>query len=178
MHHLHAVPHPRVHLLHRRAQLVRLRPRAPGVTSPGASTSTNGTRPPARFLSRSTSASTSSTRGAREAQRGSPRAASSSATSARSASRPDSRSAASRPIRHRLAVPVARVAGGRLDRVAHRVAEVEHLAAAGVALVLGHHRELRAHAAHDHVSASTSPPWRTRAHSGPPAISAVFTTSA
>ena len=81
-------------------------------------------------------------------------------------------------MRHRLAVAVARVAGGRLDRVADRVAEVQHLAAARVALVLGHDRELRADAAEDRLVVDRRRPARTRAHSGPPAISAVFTTSA
>ena len=51
----------------------------------------------------------------------------------------------------RLAVAVAGVAGGRLDRVADRVAEVEHLARAAVALVGGHDAQLRARAADDHL---------------------------
>ena len=53
--------------------------------------------------------------------------------------------------RDRLAVAVAPVAGGRLDRVPDRVAEVQHLAPAAVALVLGHDRELRAQAAPDRL---------------------------
>src|SRR4051812_6216468 len=68
----------------------------PGVTSPGASTSTNGTLSPLRFLSRDTSAATSA--GVAPSRRcGSPRVASSSPTSARSASRSERRSAHSSP---------------------------------------------------------------------------------
>ena len=59
---------------------------------------------------------------------------------ARSSGCSDSRSAASRPERDRLAVAVAGVSGDGLDRVADRVAQVEDLAHAGVALVLGDDR--------------------------------------
>ena len=55
------------------------------------------------------------------------------------------------PEADRLAVAIARVAGGGLDRVADRVAEVERLARAAVALVGGHDAQLGAHAADDHV---------------------------
>src|ERR1700722_6447774 len=46
------------------------------------------------------------------------------------------------PQTNRLAVTVALVAGDGLERVPDRVPQVEHLAAAGVALVLRDHREL------------------------------------
>ena len=61
--------------------------------------------------------------------------------------------------------------------MADRVAEVEHLAPAGVALVRGDDRELRARAG-EIMRSSTSPPAATRSHSAPPAISAVLSTSA
>ena len=64
-----------------------------------------------------------------------------------SGARPDSRSARHQPDGDRLAVAVARVARGGLDRVPDRVAEVEHLAAPAVALVLGDHGQLGAQAA-------------------------------
>ena len=115
----------------------------PGVTSPGASTSTNGTRPPARFLSRSTSASTSSTDAPAKRQRQPARGQQLGHLGAQrvAAGQPQRRQ---QPEPDRLAVAVARVAGGRLDRVADGVAQVQHLAPPAVALVLGHHRELRA----------------------------------
>ena len=68
----------------------------PGVTWPGASTSTNGTFCPRRFLSRATSSTTCSGSAPSNAS-GSPCAASSSDTSRRSASRPERRSAQRRP---------------------------------------------------------------------------------
>ena len=59
----------------------------------------------------------------------------------------------------RLAVAVAGVAGGGLDRVTHRVAQVQHLAAAAVALVLGHHARASCAAQPDHhVEVHGSPP--------------------
>ena len=104
------------------------------------------------------------------------------ATSARSPSAPESRSAASRPKRDGLAMAVAPVARRRLDRVTDRVAEVQDLAAAGVALVLGDDVDLRPRAVEDDVAElcrrRATRATRTRSHSAPPAISAVFTTSA
>ena len=55
------------------------------------------------------------------------------------------------PEAHRLAVAVALVAAGRLDRVADCVAEVEHRAAPGVALVGGDDLELRPRAREDEL---------------------------
>ena len=122
----------------------------PGVTAPGASTSTNGTRPPARFLSRSTSSSTSSTEAPLKVRGSAARGEQlldlgAQWLAARQAQRDEQADGDG------LAVPVARVAGGRLDGVPDGVAEVQHLPAAGVALVLGDHRELRPQAAEDHV---------------------------
>ena len=50
----------------------------------------------------------------------------------------------------RLAVAVAAVAGGRLDRVPDGVTEVQDLTAAGVPLVGGHHGQLGPDAGEDH----------------------------
>ncbi len=79
----------------------------------------------------------------------------------------------------RLAVAVAPVAGGGLDRVTDGVPEVEHLATAAVALVLGDDRELQARAGEDRALVGRDPGASapTRSHSSPPAISAVFSTS-
>ena len=85
------------------------------------------------------------------------------------------------PEAHRLAVAVAPVARRGLDRVADGVAEVEHGAASGVALVGGDDVELDARAVEDTSdrSAGSRPSSaRTRSHSAPPAISAVLSTSA
>ena len=78
-----------------------------------------------------------------------------------------------------LAVAVARVAGDGLDRVADRVAEVEDLALAGVALVARHDPQLHARAREHEVAVGrgVSRP-RTRRHSSPPAIRPVLITSA
>ena len=76
---------------------------------------------------------------------------------------------------------VAPVAGRRLDRVADGVAEVEHVAQAGVALVGGDDLALVAGAGEDDVvelgrsRAPRSP--RTRSQSAPPASRPVFSTS-
>ena len=72
-------------------------------------------------------------------------------TSSRSAGASERRSAASRPRPDRLAVAVAPVPGRGLDRVADRVAEVEDVAPAAVALVGGDHLALVAGAGEDHV---------------------------
>src|SRR4051794_27669325 len=66
-------------------------------TSPSASTSTNPTRPPRRFLSRWTAASTASWSTSGSSAVGSPRSPNSSATSPRSSGRPDRVSAESSP---------------------------------------------------------------------------------
>ena len=66
--------------------------------------------------------------------------------------------------RDRLAVAVARVAGDRLDRVADRVAEVEHLAQPAVALV-GATTASFVRAQARMTSASSTAPARTRSHS-------------
>src|SRR5205814_8098774 len=79
---------------------------------------------------------------------------------------------AQEPERDRLAVAEAGVARRRLDRVRHRVAQVEHLATALVALVLSHYRELGAQAAQDgrDVRAGACPPalppWASGAQRG------------
>ena len=77
-----------------------------------------------------------------------------------------------------LPVAVAGVAGDRLDRVGHGVAEVEDLAAAAVALVLRHDRQLGPGARED--DRRRRPRRRTgpAPTAAPPAISAVLTTSA
>ena len=108
----------------------------PGVTSPGASTSTNGTRPSARFLSRSTSASTSST-DAPANRSGSPRALEQLGHLGAQRLAVGQAQRGQQPDPDRLPVAVALVAGGRLDRVPDRVTEVEHLAPPAVAFVLG-----------------------------------------
>ena len=80
----------------------------------------------------------------------------------------------------RLAVAVARVAAGGLDRVAGGVAEVEDLAQARVALVGGDDVELGAAQAKITSSSdagSSSSIARTVSQSPPPAISAVLITS-
>src|SRR3989442_10131084 len=84
--HLHAVLHPACTsaTAARRSESATS---CPGVTRPGASTSTNGTSPPRRFLSRAKSWTTRSGSVPSKAS-GSPCAASSSATSRLSASRP------------------------------------------------------------------------------------------
>ena len=131
----------------------RHRPRRRSSGSPGRSRSDERRRPSAsRFLSRSIASSTASVVDRRVERGRAGRAASSSpATSSRSSPAPERRSAASRPSADRLAVAVAAVAGRRLDRVADGVAEVEHLAAARVALVGGDDVDLRAGAVEDHV---------------------------
>ena len=79
-----------------------------------------------------------------------------------------------------LAVAVALVAGDGLDRMPNRVAEVEGLAQAGVALVLGHDPQLHARAREHEVAVRlrVRSRERTRRHRSPPAISPVLTTSA
>ena len=125
-------------------------------------------------MSRSTSSSTSSVDAPLNV-RGTPWAARSSATSpgGLAAGQPQGHE---QPDGDGLAVAVARVARGRLDRVADGVAQVQHLPAAGVALVRGHHRELRPDATEDHVGVDLAALPHARPQ-GPPAISAVFTTS-
>ena len=83
------------------------------------------------------------------------------------------------PEPDRLAVAVARVSGDGLDRVADRVAEVEHLPQSAVAFVLRDDPQLCQRAARRSPRGRpAAPPRRTRSHSSPPAISAVLTTSA
>ncbi len=86
------------------------------------------------------------------------------------------------PQGDRLAMAVAAVARGRLDRVTDGVAEVQDLPATRVALVLGDDVDLHTGAVEDEV-AELCGVERLRARgraprASPPAISAVFTTSA
>ena len=144
-------------------------------TSPGASTSAKPTRP-RRFLSRAVAATTSagSIAGSRRVGRPRGQQLRDLLAQRRLAGQRERREQAEPD---RLAVAVARVARRRLDRVPDGVAEVEALAGAGVALVGGHDRELRARARQHEVAVGLRGV-RTRFHSGPPAISAVLMTSA
>ena len=73
------------------------------------------------------------------------------------------------PEADRLAVAVALVAGDGLDRMPNRVAEVEGLAQAGVALVLGHDPQLDARAGEHEVAVGCAA--LARAHA-PPQVAA------
>ena len=148
MHDGHAVPHASSSSAPRTAAGSTARPVR---TSPGALTSTNPTRPARRFLSPSRAASTAARSTAGSSVVGSPCAASSAATSARSDGLPGQRERREQAERDGLAVAVARVAGGGLDRVPDGVAEVEDLAAPGVALVGLDDRELRPRAGEHEV---------------------------
>ena len=118
----------------------------PRARRPGRRTSTKGTPSPSRFLSSVTARSTASTLQS-SSRVGSPRSASSAPTSLAQL-RPFGQSQRrEHPERHRLTVAVTPVSGGGLDRVTDRVAEVQHLTAAGVPFVLRDDRQLRAHAA-------------------------------
>ena len=148
-------------------------------TSPGASTSTKPTRPPRRFLSRRVAAATSAGSMAGSSVVGRPAVGQQVGDLLAQPRLGGERERGQQAEADRLAVPVAAVARHRLDRVADRVAEVERLAAARVALVGGHDGELRARAGEHEVAvgAARRAP-RMRFHSGSPAISAVLTTSA
>ena len=161
-------------LLDGREQLAARATSLPTGTSPGACTSTNGTSPaPTRFLSRSS----------RPAPPPAPRPpAQPAAVGERAVRAPDRgaqpcptrRSAASSPRPDGLAVAVALVAGRRLDRVADRVPEVEHLPAPSVTLVV--RRRSRAWCARTRGSSARRPaPRAARApRASPPAIRAVL----
>ena len=139
-------------LLHRRPDPILDRPARRPRPRPGAEQSTKPSPSAVASCRASIAASTSSTSRP-------PRRAPSAARGARAASRdlvaklvgarePQRRQQAEAD---RLAVAVAPVSGRRLDRVPDRVAEVERLAAAGVALVGGDDRELGPRAGEDHA---------------------------
>ena len=143
-------------------------------TSPGARNSTRLRCAPRRFLSRSMWSSSSAAGGPSNV-RGRPCRSSSPTTSSRTAgsspvTRSETRRATSRPSADRLAVAPPPVAGGRLERVRERVAEVQRGPEAGVALVRRDDAQLRARAALDHaghgrqVALDHGPQRRQRAH--------------
>ena len=133
----------------------------PVTTSPGAWTSTNGTRAPTRFLSRAVAATISSTSTGSVERHGQPAGEQQLAHLRAQVLAPGEAQRDQQPQADGLAVAVAGVAGRGLDRVADGVPEVQHLPAPGVALVRGDDRELRAHAVEDralvHLAAGRDP---------------------
>ena len=177
MHHGHPVPHRAVNSS-RASRTSRGSTGRPVRTSPGASTSTKPTRPARRFLSPCIARhhglvvdgrverGRQPARGEQLRHLGAQRVL---------AGEPER---GQQPERDGLAVAVARVAGRRLDPVPDGVAEVEHVAAAAVALVLRRRRRASCARTRAPSPCRARRRARTRSHSGPPAISAVLTTSA
>ena len=154
--------------------------RQPVRVRPGASTSTKPTRPPRRFLSRCTAAATAA-RSIGGVERGRQALGGEQVGDlVAQLGLLGERQRGEQPEADRLAVAVALVGGDGLDRMPNRVAEVEGLAQAGVALVLGHDPQLDAGAGEHEVAVgrSAASRERTRRHRSPPAISPVLTTSA